>query len=548
MLLLTTPAMAETYSSSISMSSINFGTLEDGYDMLILTTDGLKEGFVPLANAHTSTGVVTRIKTLSDVGGNTPEAIKDFIREEYQNCNIEYVLLGGDSAAIPVKYVLSRAPRSKTIQIPSDQWYANLNNELEPDPGEIAIGRACVDNAEEVANFVFKTLEYINRDENDYYKVLLVGEDLGNNWDDDIRWGGDYNDQLIDGCSTNFRTVGIPSDKYSINTLYDKDSRWLLEELKNELNDGVYIVNHVGHGASYGVMKMTSHDLTAPVSGLKNTPFFIYTQACNSGAFDEDDSIAEYLTVKTKDNGAFAGIFNTRKGISSKFSIDLAPSQLFNRLFWDAVFGKGVKEIGNALQLSKNAIMKSTLAIRPHMEDIYWGLTLLGDPALTFSEPDVQIMDPFIEITRPEKHHRYENNEDMGYDSKIESCIIVGWVDVTVTAKSFSSSVEKVEFYLDEILEETDYEEPYYWVLNEKSSGSHTIKAVLYTASGDEKSDSIDVEIEKGKGKVFLNLENRFNLLKNIFKKLGFIHHIIPKFFSLITNQFHHLDSRIIGK
>ena len=78
-------------------------TFFDSYGLLILTTDSLKSGFEPLKNAHDAKGLNTVIKTLTDVGSSDPEDIRDFIRDEYINNNIEYVLLGGDDDIVPAR-------------------------------------------------------------------------------------------------------------------------------------------------------------------------------------------------------------------------------------------------------------------------------------------------------------------------------------------------------------------------------------------------------------------------------------------------------------
>jgi hypothetical protein len=384
--------------SSITVTGLNLNIEKNDfeeYDMLILTTNDLKNGFFPLSNAHNNTGIRTKIKTLNDVGGNTPEAIKDFIKNEYLNNNIEYVLLGGDHPRIPVKFIEPKADyKGRFDNIATDQWYANLDDNNELGMGEIAIGRACVDTAEEVENFVFKTINYINDDKNNNYKVLMVGENL-HQWFEYTSWGGNYMDELIDGYSDDITTVGIPSDKYSISKLYDRDysSYWPGDELRTELNDGVYIVNHLGHARRNNVMHLNKIDI---YHSLENKPFFIYSQGCDAGGFDNDDpnddSVAEYMVFKTNYSGAFAGIFNTRYGVGNQGDTEKAPSQLYNRLFWDAVFDDGVMQIGKAHQISKNAIMYDTnFFMKDYMEDVYWELNLLGDPAINITIPEVEI-------------------------------------------------------------------------------------------------------------------------------------------------------------
>jgi len=92
------PCVADTYLQTKSRSN----TL-DLYDMLIITTDSLKDSFEPLAIEHNNSGVRTIIKTLSDIGCNTPEEIRDYIRDAYNDMEIEYVLIGGDHDIVPAK-------------------------------------------------------------------------------------------------------------------------------------------------------------------------------------------------------------------------------------------------------------------------------------------------------------------------------------------------------------------------------------------------------------------------------------------------------------
>ena len=94
--------------------------------------------------------------------------------------------------------------------------------------------------------------------------------------------------------------------------------------------------------------------------------------------------------------------------------------------------------------------------------------------------------------------------------------MIIGWINVTVVAKGFSSPVKRVEFYLDGNLEKTDYDEPYYWICDDKSGDHSTIKTVLYTDTG-QKSAKINVQIQKGKQKQCQVLDHP---LQNILTRL----------------------------
>jgi hypothetical protein len=245
-----------------------------------------------------------------------------------------------------------------------------------------------VGNLNEVGYFVDKTISYMQSDDEYLDKVLLAGEYLG---DYGIAtWGGNYLDQLIDGSNDDgYTTVGIPSDVYIIDTLYDRDGDWSKSDIMALINDGVHIINHLGHSYYYYNMKMENGD----VYSLINDDYcFIYSQGCMAGGFDEGDCIAEHFTAKSQ-NGAFAAIMNARYGWFWSYSTD-GDSQRFHRQFWDAVFDEDMPEIGRANQDSK----EDNLYIigRSCIRWVYYELNLFGDPSLAFfkdphAHPDIEI-------------------------------------------------------------------------------------------------------------------------------------------------------------
>jgi hypothetical protein len=103
----------------------------DSYDLLILTTDGLKDGFELLKNAHDYEGITTVIKTLSDVGGSTPEDIREYIGDAYTDLGIDYVLIGGDDDVVPARILwvfgLDEETTPYETYMPSDLYYGCLD-------------------------------------------------------------------------------------------------------------------------------------------------------------------------------------------------------------------------------------------------------------------------------------------------------------------------------------------------------------------------------------------------------------------------------------
>ena len=398
------PATIDTYIEKHPCQSNANGN----YDLLILTSDSLKDCFVPLKEIHDTNGISTIIKTLSDVGKSDPESLRNYIRNAYFEWGIEYVLIGGDDDVVSAKtlwvFGLDEETDPYETYMPSDLYYACLDGPYnydddgkwgEPNDGsngndvdliaEVYVGRAPVSDATEAENFVDKTISQINSHQNhdSYLKdFLLVGEKLGNYGI--ASWAGNYLDQLINSSTEDgYQTTGIPQSEYNVSTLYDRERVWSKLELMDLINGGLYVINHDGH-SSYGYnMEMRDED----VYDLTNNKFcFIYSQGCMAGGFDNRDCIAESFTVKTK-HGAFAGIWNARYGWFWAYSTD-GDSQRFHREFWDAVFGEKIPEIGKANQDSKEDNLY--LIGRSCMRWCYYELNLFGDPSLSFyyNRPD----------------------------------------------------------------------------------------------------------------------------------------------------------------
>ena len=385
------PSIAKTYPCHKTAS----------YDLLIITSKKLERAFEPLKEWHDDHGENTIIVTMDEIGKNADD-VRNYIRSAYKNLGISYVLLGGDVDVVPAKMLWASGYDENvtyySTTMPSDLYYECLDGTYnynhndkwgEPDDGpggkdvdliaEVYAGRASVDTIQEANNFVKKTIAYMDSHGNYLKNVLMVGEYLG---DYGIAsWGGNYMDQLINGSDANgYTTVGIPANKFNIEKLYDRDWKgnyWSAEELENRINNGVHIINHLGHSSVTYNMRLT----ISSVDNLKNNNYcFIYSQGCYAGAFDEEDCIAEEFT--NSPHGAFAGVWNARYGFFWSFSTD-GDSQRYHRHLWDEVFGKHVYEIGRANQLSKEANLY--MINRSMMRWCYYELNLFGDPLTKFN-------------------------------------------------------------------------------------------------------------------------------------------------------------------
>jgi len=407
------------------------------YDYVIITNNALKNSsttpnFHTLIQHKQSRGISATITTTEfiyanynadrpDGGTDTQTQIRNFIIDAYNTWGIDYVLLGGDgdggdvggesgNTIIPHRgfygEVMTTSGLETDNDIPADMYYACLDGTFDNDadgiygetndgPGggevdlyaEVYVGRAPVDSEQELANFVNKTIDY----ETSIYDkdALMVGEYL---WSDPDTWGGDYKDEIKDGASTHgYTTVGFPAS-WSVDTLYERDTDWNKDDLMQRINNGLHVINHLGHANLQEVMKMSYWH----VDDLTNSMYFLgYSQGCYAGSFDNRhsdgnimnfDCVVEHFVVDNNASignpvGAFAFIANSRYGWGVKGSTNGA-SQRFDRQFWDAIFGEGINNLGKANQDSKedNAGNMNSDAIRW----CYYELNLFGCPETPF--------------------------------------------------------------------------------------------------------------------------------------------------------------------
>jgi hypothetical protein len=352
------------------------------WEYLVVTSSAMLVDFQTLADHRAlADGLTTHVADIATVlaaypGRDDAEKLRAFVSDGYQNHGTRYLVLGGDSDIIPVRGCYGRGEVSIVDNnIPTDFYYGALDGDWnadgdgiwgEPEDGvdllaEVAVGRISAGNATEAARQVAKIIAYESWTAAPFH-TLLLGEQA----DSVPTWGGDMLDYLY------LQMGGIPRD-----TLYDRDGYWSSTTLINTyLNTGTMnTVNHMGHANTTSVMKMGPSD----ASGLSNpNPFFIYSQGCYSGAFDDGDCMAEYFTVKGS-GGCHAVIMNSRYGWYAPGSV-LGTSNLFQREFLEAVYEEGTTRLGDANNHSKHELAGLSVDYGS-VRWTHFDATLFGDPA-----------------------------------------------------------------------------------------------------------------------------------------------------------------------
>ncbi len=384
---------------------------------VIVTGNSYSSYFASFAEFKTKQGYNVLIKTTNDIyseysGVDNQEKIRNFIKYAYQNLGTEYVLLGGDVEIVPHRgfygSVNSTSGLIEDYDIPADLYYAaldrvgsgtgpdwNVDNDnkwgenSEADYfAEICVGRISADIGSEFTAALNKQMMYQQSPVgSDLEKAIMVGEQLNSN---PLIWGGTYKDEVMNGGNYNgYYTTGFPGN-FTIQTQYERNGSWSYSDLKEKMNDGTNIINHLGHSNVDNNMKfyrnhVTNSNLTS--NGINHNFYIIYTQGCypasfdnrrTNGSYDPEDCIGEKFT--TISNGCVAFIGNSRYGWFTTGGTN-GSSQYLDRQFFDALFGENIHKLGEMNNDSKEdgaSQCNSWDALRWS----YYATNLFGDPSL----------------------------------------------------------------------------------------------------------------------------------------------------------------------
>ena len=335
-----------------------------------------------------------------------PEKIREYIKYYYSQPvnNIQYVLLAGDDDVIPHRGFYSDNDVEVDYDIPADCYYSNLDRNFDIDGNgifgeqmdadlmpELAIGRMCFNNQQELNNIINKLFKFTEQPVVGSIKTsLMVGEYL---WEGPT-WGGDYMDELIGNININgYQTTGFPTN-WAFQKIYDRNyghsSAWNSYQLFPLLNQGCTYVNHLGHSSTTYNMRLSNSHVTPQNitnNGILNNYSVHFTQGCYAGSFDNretsagdysSDCISEKFT--SIPTSAVAMISHSRYGWGVIGSTN-GPSQYYHREWANAIFNKEIDTIGETLNESK--ITNIPQMDNPTMYWVYYETNLFGDPAMT---------------------------------------------------------------------------------------------------------------------------------------------------------------------
>ena len=251
----------------------HYESRETGCEYIIITPDN--EDFVQLADSikqfRTEQGIPTEIFTVSQCGGNTGQAIRNFIRNAYNNWDMPpaAVLILGDHDSDPekgvVSYTMNNHPGGGGYNpYISDHAYAVMGNNHMP---EIILARITGRNYEELYHMIKKDLDYERTPPTNpgFYNnpITAMGFQLE-------RWF-----QLCSEIVNGFWEHELGKEPVRINAIYEGNpgARWSTNDNTNT------VVNYFGPNGCGYIPSSMSH--LTDWSGTGNK----VNEAINNGAF-----------------------------------------------------------------------------------------------------------------------------------------------------------------------------------------------------------------------------------------------------------------------
>lgn len=290
----------------------------NGCEYLIISPDGadFQQWADSIRRFRTEQGILTEIRTITEVGGNTSAAIETYIDNAFNTWDIppSAVLLLGDHGTDPLNsitsVILNNHPSGYNPYV-SDNVYADVDGDDLPD---IAFARITARNAAELELMVHKFMNYERNPPTspDFYDHPITA--LG--WQTE-RWfqicsevvGGFMKNELgknpvrinaiyegnpdIDPWSTASNTTTVlnyfgPTGQNYIPSSPTALGGWTggtSTGINNAINGGSFLLQHRDHGAYWGWGEPYYH--TAHLSGLTNTDLtYVMSVNCQTGQFD----------------------------------------------------------------------------------------------------------------------------------------------------------------------------------------------------------------------------------------------------------------------
>ncbi len=346
---------------------------EQGADYLAIVHPDLATAVQPLLDDRAKQGL--RVFAVSPdalydaytYGLTDPAALRAFFKDALQTWpdpKPRFALLVGDASYDPYGYlggperalIPSALVQTQFVgQTASDNWLADVDEDGRPD---LALGRLPARTSEQVTTMVNKTLALEKAGEGDWLRrVLFVADDEEPVF---VR--------MSDELAHSYLEPAFTVERVYLGQVADPHAR-----IVDVLNEGVGVVNYIGHGSLtvWAKEKIFSVDDVAALRNRDRLPLLV-NMTCLTGYFHHPQtvSLAEAL-LRAEGRHRAAALVPTSESLPD----DQRP---LAHAFYAAMVSGEVSTVGEALVMAK----QQTPLERQGQRDVVATFNLLGDPAL----------------------------------------------------------------------------------------------------------------------------------------------------------------------
>ena len=379
-------------------------------ELVIVTPARFKAEAERLANFHRDyDGITVKVVTPQEIynefssGKQDISAIRDYMRMYYERASNgsdlpNHLLLFGD-CSYDYKDILttnsnwvptyqSEASFSLYQSFCTDDFFGNLDPAegefIFGDATDLSIGRLPVKTIREASDVVDKILAY--HDEmslGDWtQKILFVADDVDVSWETVLMSDADALANRLDQEYPDFNIEKIYTDSYVQQSSSGGDRYPEAQnEIGNKIEQGVLLLNYVGHGGEVGWASeriLEVNDVRSYEN--KNRPNVMMTVTCEFSRLDDPGRVSAGEYALLNPNGCSVALFSTMRVVF------VGPANYLNRLFYDYAFEKDSDgdyyTFGEIMRFTKNA--SGTTSDRRKFG-------LLGDPAMRFHRPEYNV-------------------------------------------------------------------------------------------------------------------------------------------------------------
>ncbi|MFW5793791.1 MAG: C25 family cysteine peptidase [Bacteroidota bacterium] len=494
---------------------------DDDYQMLIITTNEYENSIKGLQMWKLKKGITTKVATLSETGTSSP-AIKNYISQEYDDHDIEYVLFVGDNSDIPA-YEWNVWPYYPNCYMWSDYWYGCISPGGDSDyQAEVEIGRFSVSNSTELNNLVSKTINYETNPpiSNWTERSLLIAhrQSAPNKYQgckEEIRNATDTD------AGTYTEMYPVFDKAYGAHTAQDGNDA-TNATISSAINAGRGTVNYRGHGFMEGWDGNWSYEGNAydynETTSLNNSTMhpIVFSIACWTGNITHEDEYGN--TCSASHSETFTNISNGAVAyLGATIGSPTTHNHTFDKQIYNYAFDISTHNLGDIFTQAKIRTMtlhpESASSGYPHnnatrIAKIY---LLCGDPSLEiWSDTPNQITSASVS----------ESGSSVTVNAGISGCnIIVCSIDYGVSYYEKAEGVSSHTF--------TNVPDSYYvTVIRHNYVPYCYAKFENYTFTSNQNIICTDlditdnVKIESGVDVVF-DVKQDFNMIKNFECELG---------------------------